>query len=594
MRSLKASSFWLATLLLSAPMAWTQTDSSTSTSSQSSGQASPVFNQNDQNNSTTPVEPMDQTPVFRVNVVGRTTEAVNYHFRSGSTKVDMRGTELMPKASGSAKVESHLGRISIEATAHHLDDPKKFGTEYLTYVLWAITPQGRPTNLGEFVPGDDREMKVTTDLQAFGLIVTAEPYFAVTRPSDLVVMENIIRKDTVGATEMINAKYELVGRGQYIPPRDRDSFEPFAMDPKVDIALYEARNALRIAKYAKADQYASDSYQRAYDLLQQAEGYQSRKYKQEKPVATVAREATQVAEDARQVSLRHQEEQYNQALADASAKRESDARAAADEAQRQREAAETRAAEDARARADAEQRQRDAQAAADQAAKEKAEADAARQQALEAQQRQQAEAEQQRQQLLAQQQQAQAEADRARAAAQQAEQARLQAERDKEEMRSRLLAQLNQVLETKDTARGLIVNMSDVLFDTGKYTLRPAAREKLAKISGILQAYPDLKMQVEGHTDNVGGDAYNQRLSEQRADSVKTYLVKQGVPDPNVTSQGLGKSDPVASNATPHGRQLNRRVELIVSGEAIGTKIGTQNQSQPQQQQLPASDQPKR
>jgi outer membrane protein OmpA-like peptidoglycan-associated protein len=536
----------------------------------------------DQNS--TQVEPMEQTPVFRVNVVGRTTPAVNYHFRSGSTKVDMRGTELMPKATGSAKVESHLGRISVNATAHHLDDPKRFGTEYLTYVLWAISPEGRADNLGEIVPGDDRELNVTTDLQAFGLIVTAEPYFAVTRPSDVVVMENVIRKDTVGASELINSKYELIGRGGYIPPRNRDSFEPFVMDPKVPISLYEARNAVRIAKAAQADKYASDSYQKAYDLLQQAEGYQSRKYKEAKPVSTVSREAAQMAEDARAISLRRQETEYNDAQTAAMQKRESDARAAADESARQRAAAEAKSADDERARQQAEQdrqdalrRQQEAQAQADAASAAQRDALAAQQAAQ--QQQQQAQQEAERQRLAAQQ------ADQARAAA---DQARQQAERDKEEMRARLLAQLNQVLETKDTARGLIVNMSDVLFDTGKYTLRPAAREKLAKISGIVQAYPDLKLAVEGHTDSVGSDAYNQRLSEQRADSVKSYLLKQGVADQNMTAQGLGEADPVADNKTAKGRQLNRRVELVVSGEAIGTKIGGQQQ---QQQQLPANDQ---
>jgi outer membrane protein OmpA-like peptidoglycan-associated protein len=169
-------------------------------------------------------------------------------------------------------------------------------------------------------------------------------------------------------------------------------------------------------------------------------------------------------------------------------------------------------------------------------------------------------------------------------AAQTAEQQRLQAEREKEEMRARLLQQLNTVLETRDTQRGLIVNMADVLFDSGQATLRPAAREKLAKVSGIVLAYPGLKLQVEGHTDSVGSDAYNQKLSEKRADSVRAYLVKQGLSPDTITAMGFGKADPVADNKTASGRQQNRRVEMVVSGEVIGTKIGGQQQLQTQPQ----------
>jgi outer membrane protein OmpA-like peptidoglycan-associated protein len=175
---------------------------------------------------------------------------------------------------------------------------------------------------------------------------------------------------------------------------------------------------------------------------------------------------------------------------------------------------------------------------------------------------------------LQQQQAAEAERQRAELAAQQAEQQRQQAEREKEEMRARLLQQLNTVLETRDTQRGLIVNMADVLFDTGKSTLRPAAREKLAKISGIVLAYPGLKLQVEGHTDSVGSTAYNQKLSEARANNVRDYLVKQGLTEDSITAEGFGEMQPVASNANAKGRQQNRRVEMVVSGEAIGTQIG--------------------
>jgi outer membrane protein OmpA-like peptidoglycan-associated protein len=247
--------------------------------------------------------------------------------------------------------------------------------------------------------------------------------------------------------------------------------------------------------------------------------------------------------------------------------------------------AERRAQQEAQAKAEA-----DAEAArqrADQAQAQSAE-DAQKRAAAEAAQ---AAAQQQQAASLAAQQQAQAEADAARLAAQQAgqqnaelqqqktiaeqqaaaaEQARQQAVQQKEEMRARLLAQLNQVLQTKDTARGLIVSMPDVLFDFGKYTLKPEARERLARISGIVLAYPDLHLQIEGYTDSIGSDQYNQTLSEERAGTVRDYLVSSGVSINNVVAQGFGKADPVADNSTAAGRKLNRRVDMVVSGDVIG------------------------
>src|SRR5437879_9812313 len=196
----------------------------------------------------------------------------------------------MAKAHGTARVESHPGRIGIDATVDNLDAPQKFGDEYLTYVLWAITPEGRASNLGEFLPGSNRKISVTTGLQAFGLIVTADPYFGVTQPSDVVVMENTVRPDTVGASEYIDARYELIGRGQYIPKRAAYQ-APF--DPKIPIYLQEARNAVRIAQLAGAEQYASERFQKATTVMQQAEDYQARRKPEQKPIATVSREDVQ-------------------------------------------------------------------------------------------------------------------------------------------------------------------------------------------------------------------------------------------------------------------------------------------------------------
>jgi outer membrane protein OmpA-like peptidoglycan-associated protein len=469
---------------------------------------------------------METMPTIHVTVVGRTTKAVNYHFRSGGTKVDLQGTNLMPNANGIAKVESHLGSITLDVKVRGLDSPQTFGTEYLTYVLWAITPEGRASNLGEVVPGDDRNMKLTTDLQAFGLVITAEPYFGVTQPSDLVVMENMVRPDTVGASEYIDAKYELVGRGQYIPKRE--AYAPLVLDPKVPLYLHEARNAVRIAQLAGAETYASDSFSKAASLLQQAEGYQARRKPEQKPIATVAREAVQAAEDARLITVRRREQEdvanERQAGADREAKANNETAEANSKADIQSEAARN-------ARADADQ------ARAGQA---KAEADSA-----------------------------QAKVDAANAAAL-AQQQAAKSEAEKAQLRAQLLQQLNAVLETRDTARGLVVNMSDVLFETAKSGLRPLARERLAKIAGIVVANPDLHLIAEGHTDSVGTDAYNQELSEDRAQAVRNYLVQQGVAASSATSRGFGKTQPVASNQTAEGRQLNRRVELVVSGAAIG------------------------
>lgn len=550
---------------------------------------------------------MDTMPLYRVTVVARSTKAINYRHRSGATKIDFRGTTLMPEAKGDAKVASKQGYLSIDAHFDKLQAPEKFGPEYLTYVLWAITPDGRPSNLGEIIlNGDKSKLDITTELQAFGLIVTAEPYFGVTQPSDVVVMENIVRSDTLGKVEDIEAKFELLQRGQYVynvKPEDLRA-KRVVRDPKRPLEIFEARNAVQIAGWSGAAQYASDTYKKAVDLLDQAENYQTRKHPEKKPAAMIAREAVQTAEDARLISIKRQEEERLTRERQAAANRESEAKAAtAAEAQRRTQAeADTAAAQKARAeadktraeaelarsaaQADAERIRREAEAAriASMAETERLKAAAAAEtdQLKAAAAKERAELEAARAAAIAQQQAAASEAEKARLAAgeadrlrQQSEDARMKSEQEKAALKEQLRQQLNLVLETRSTARGLIVNMSDVLFDTAKYTLRPAAREKLAKIGGILLAHPSLKLEVEGHTDSVGGDDYNQKLSEQRASGVRDYLVQQGISMNNVAARGFGKTKPVVSNDTASGRQQNRRVELVVSGEAIGTVTTT-------------------
>jgi outer membrane protein OmpA-like peptidoglycan-associated protein len=500
----------------------------------------------------------ESSPLYRVTVIARTTKAINYRHLSGPTTIDFRGTVLMPFSKGQARVESKRGAIRIQAQFDKLDQATRFGPEFLTYVLWAVSPEGRSDNLGEVLLDRAKsKLDVTAQLQAFALIVTAEPYFAVTQPSEVVVLENIVRPDTMGNVEEMDAKFDLLQRSQYTYVQGNS--QPAAMDSRTPMGLHEARNALQIAKAAGAEQYASDSFQKATKLLQQAENSQALKG-DKKQVEMSAREAVQTAEDARAITVKRREEERLAQERAAAAEREARAKAQAEAAERAK---------------------LEAQLAAERAAREKVEAEAARAAALVQQQaaqaaaetsrlaadqasRERAAAESARAAAQAQQLAAQAEAERARKAAE-------QSETEKADLRARLLNQLNTILQTRDSARGLIVNMSDVLFDSGSYTLKPGAREKLAKISGILLAHAGLSLQIEGHTDSVGGDQFNQQLSERRAGSVQDFLVQQGVPAASVTAVGFGKTEPVASNDTAEGRQLNRRVELVVSGADIGS-----------------------
>jgi outer membrane protein OmpA-like peptidoglycan-associated protein len=509
---------------------------------------------------------MSPMPTFRVTVTSRSVQAVNYKHRSGASKVDFAGTDLMPSAKGQAKVESKKGYIEIEVEFADLQKPTSFGNEYLTYILWAISPEGRAMNLGEVIVGDNHRSKldVTTDLQAFALIVTAEPYYAVRQPSNVVVIENVVREDTKGTTEVVSAKYELMERGGYIPTGYK--FDPVVLNAKLPLEFFEARNALRIAQSEGAEQYASDSYQHAVKLMGNADSYATNKHIDKKPLISVSREAVQTAEDARAIAVKKMDDvrlaTERQDSADAQARTQGQA----DEATRRRDQAESDTAKAQAAKAQAESDAANAQASNAQAQSDAAKArnDAADAQAatLKAQTDMANNQASAATALSA----AQADAERSRVAAQ-------QAETDKTTMRAKLSEQLNSILQTRDTARGLIVSMSDVLFDTGKYSLKPGAREKLAKVAGILLAYPGLNIVVGGYTDNVGGDSMNQTLSENRAGSVRDYLVQQGVSTNSVSARGFGNTLPVSSNDNASGRQQNRRVELLVSGEAIGTPV---------------------
>jgi len=534
-----------------------------------------------------------QPPIYRVTVTEKIAKAISYQHRSGATKIDFGGTALMPNAHGEAKVESKKGYIEIEVEFRNMTDATQFGGEYLTYVLWAITPEGRASNLGEILRGGGTSGKldVTTELQVFGLVVTAEPYFAVSRPSDVVVMENVVRTDTVGKIELIDAKYELLQRGQY---QHLTNVLDLKVDNKNPLELYEARNAVNIARTSGADRFATDTFQKAESNLKQAEAYRARNAGS-KPVTMTARQAVQIAEDARAIAVKRQDDDLLAAERQAGAEREAQAANATARAQSATARAENATAnaqsEAARIAREAATARLTAQAEADRL-KQQTDAQAAAAQAEANRLRQDNDAKtaalndadrlRQQNELLAA--NSRAEADRlkrendAQRASTQGELDRIAAERrqlelDKADLRAQLLLQFNTILQTRDSARGLIVNMSDVLFDTAKFTLRPEAREKLAKVAGIVSGHPGLRLDVEGHTDNVGGDAYNQTLSEERGGSVRDFLITQGMASSSVASAGFGKTQPVASNETVSGRQQNRRVEMVVSGEIIGQVI---------------------
>jgi outer membrane protein OmpA-like peptidoglycan-associated protein len=462
--------------------------------------------------------------IYHVKTVERQLDAVNYFNRSGSTHVGFKGTDLMPTAKGDAKVNAVTGKTNIDVHFEGLTPANGFGPEYLTYVLWAISADGRPQHLGELeLAGGKASLNVTTGYQSFGMIVTAEPYFAVSQPSDVVVLKNVFNDNTQGVLQQVNVHYQLLPKGLYANTEGAHSeSHPITDREHTPLALFEAYNAERIAQNTGADKYAPDIMKEVTTDLVNAQGEQDNKHRDIKMEFTYAREAVQRAEDARITTLRKQ----------------------ADE--RQKEAQDAKVA----AQQQAQQSQLDAanaQAQADAAAAAQARAEAAKAKA-------------------------DAEAANARAEAAEAQHKAQASEQDAAATREKLRAQLNAVLSTTENARGLIVNLSDVLFDTGKYSIKPATQVSLAKVATILQLYPGLKVQVEGYTDSVGGDAYNQKLSENRADAVRDFLVENGVPAANATAAGYGKADPVADNSTAAGRAQNRRVNLVVSGDAIGVQ----------------------
>ncbi len=474
------------------------------------------------------------TFIYHVKVVQRELDAVNYLNRSGSTNVGFEGTDLMPRARGQAKVDSKTGKTNIDAHFEGLTPANGFGPEYLTYVFWCISADGRPQNMGELeLAGNKASLNPTCPFQSFGMIVTAEPYYAVSTPSDVIVLRNVFRNDTSGILQTVNVHYTLLPRGLYANTEGRKSNPvPITDREHTPLALYEAYNAQRIAQNTGADKYAPDIMAEVQTDLTNAQSIQDAKHRDVKLEFTDAREATQRAEDARLTTLRKQTDERQRQAQEAKVSAQEQAAASAQQAQQ----AQLQAVE--------------AQAAADRAAAQRAQAEAQRAQA-------------------------DAAAAEARAQAAAAQRQAQDAQQSVEALRAKLLAQLNAVLQTTETPRGLVVNLSDVLFDTGKYTLRPNTQVSLAKVATILELYQGLKVQVEGYTDSTGTPAVNQKLSENRADAVRDFMANNGVPPDNITAQGYGATSFVADNGTAAGRAQNRRVELIVSGNAIGVQTST-------------------
>ena len=480
-----------------------------------------------------PTRRPETQPIYRVTIVQRTTPAINYSHRSEPTRIDFRGTPLLAQTRGQATVESKRGSTLVDARFERVPAPTRFGTEYLTYVVWAISPDGRAQNLGELVVnGSDKgRLRAATNMQAFALIVTAEPYFSVTQPSDVVVMENAVRPDTVGRVEQVNATYELLQRKDYtyavgsrpVPvtgaPVSMDEYEAIT-------AVFQAKNAIETARAAGADRYAPERLARAEELFDQARRLPLKSLNEE--IVATARESAQTAEDARVITLKR-----------------------ADDDRLARERAQT-----AEVKKDAEAERASAEARVEYA---QMEADRARAEAVHAQ----ASAEQARQQI---------EAQRAPSIAQSssADRMRISPPDNSRSNRARLMEQLSRAFETRDTPQGLVMVIPDSMLETAAGAQR--VRGRLASIASALTTYPGLRFEVAAHTDTSQPESAGFSITQRLAARVRDLLAGVGIPPAMVVAQAYGSSRPVAPNSTSAGRQQNRRVEIVISGQAIGTQ----------------------
>lgn len=475
--------------------------------------------------------------------------------------VKFQGTQRLPFAVGEAKVERKRGTTEIEIELDEVKPASLFGGDYNTYVLWTVSPEGHTVNAGEFiVRGNRSKLNVTSTLETFGMFVTAEPHYLVPYPSRFVVMENTRPTHKLGG---------VVGESQ-IKYRESEGIYNFeretlskAAEAKTEVRtdIAQARTAIQLAERAGAAKFAVQELNRAREQLLKAEQGQAvgtgvgTQMIQGKEIVRLAFEAQKLAEERTfQAAL----DAERKASADEAARLERNIQEAQTEAEKARLLAEQRklqfemeerarrASEEAKAQAE-----RDAQAAL-----------VAKRQAEEAAAKAAADAEAARL--------AKAQADAAALAAQQQADA---AKRQAEEAANKMQAALSKVVETRRTARGLILNLPDILFEFGKANLKPETREVLARVSGILLVASGYHLSIEGHTDNVGSDDYNVKLSEARAQSVLDYLFQAGVSQDIMNKKGFGESQPRSSNDTAKGRQENRRVEIVIEDKEGDLKL---------------------
>jgi len=468
----------------------------------------------------------------------RKTLAIRYK-NNDSTTVNMAGSAIDPRAIGKAEIKHENGRTRIKLEIENLGNPQAIGPFYTTFVLWAIAPEGQADNLAELPIKNKINIDVTTNFQTFGLIITAEPHSAVKLPSPVIVADNTLRRGTEGGIQTSTIEYTGDPGTFYAA----SSSEPLLnADYNTPLLILGARRSVEIARRAGARHYAEIELRDAEVKLASLEQTWPERRKDQEKYSGAAHDVMRIAENARTQAVersalaRLADERRDNALTLGQAQNDADrAQNKADRAQNDADNANLRAASD-----------RDAMTRA------QIESAAARARA----------------------EQAQNETDKAKAneeaARAEAERARLDTETMKQQqsdVQQRLYISLSEILETRREARGLIVNLSDVLFDFNQATLKPGAREKLSKLAGILLAYPgSYRMQIEGHTDSVGSQDYNQKLSEDRAQAVHDYLISAALPADRMNAvRGFGKIRPVATKDTAEGRQTNRRVEIVIS-----------------------------
>jgi outer membrane protein OmpA-like peptidoglycan-associated protein len=457
-------------------------------------------------------------------VAKRSTLAVKYRVNN-DTNVDMAPTGVGKPAWGTANIKHKEGRSRVELEMTNLGNPQRMGAYYTTYVLWAIAPEGQAERLAQLPVKSKFNIVATTSFQTFGLIITAEPHGMVSLPSPVIIAENVLRKGTKGGVETSQIEYRGDTGALYLVSASDSS--PLVADYDTPLPVLGARRAVEIARHCGAERLAEAELREAEVKLAALEHLWPSHRNSEAKYLGMANDVMRLGEHARvKAGERLQEARLN---------------------------AERRAAGRMIAQAQTEAES-----------------------ALAAKRRAEDEAELARQKVA----QAQTEAERAKAneelARIEAERARLQADQarqERDQAQQRLFVSLSEILETRREARGLIVNLSDVLFDFNKDSLKPGAREKLSKLAGILLAYPGgYRIEIEGHTDAIGSEEYNLKLSQARAESVCEYLKQSNIAaDRIIAVRGFGKSKPVANNDTDAGRQVNRRVEIIIADAELRT-----------------------